>query len=144
MNSFFVIHAKPVSYNLHAIVYFCWSSSCSLRKKNQIIISCEYTHAHCISLSTIKFQEIHFSVLEELRWQTISEIPGTGTFFLSSKGVLLLEKNWIKMSCEYAYLQSMTFKITKFHEILLSGFRGVALTKNNNKKPRLTYWLTNS
>ena len=41
-------------------------------------------------------------------------------------------------SCEYANLHIMSFITTKFHEILLSGFWGVALTR----KTWLTNWLT--
>ena len=43
---------------------------------------------------------------------------------------LLLKKtnNWIQISCGYALLHIMYFITTKFHEILLSVFRGVALT----------------
>ena len=32
------------------------------------------------------------------------------------------------MSCGYVHLHIMSFTTTKFQEILLSGFRGVALT----------------
>ena len=38
------------------------------------------------------------------------------------------KKNGIKISCGYAHLHIMPFITTKFQEILLSGFRGVALT----------------
>ena len=36
--------------------------------------------------------------------------------------------NWIKISCGYAHLHIMSLITTKFHELLLSGFRGVVLT----------------
>ena len=39
----------------------------------------------------------------------------------------------MKIYCEYAQLISMSFVTTKFHEIMLSGFRGVALTKKKNQ-----------
>ena len=48
------------------------------------------------------------------------------------------KKNGIKISCGYAHLHIMSFITTKFHEILLSGFRVVALTR----KTWLTDWLT--
>ena len=35
----------------------------------------------------------------------------------------------IKLSCRYAHLHGMSFTTTKFYEILLRGFRGVALTR---------------
>ena len=37
-------------------------------------------------------------------------------------------KDQISISCENAYLHIISFITTKFHEILLSGFSGVALT----------------
>ena len=57
------------------------------------------------------------------------------------------EKNyWIKISCEYAHLHSMSFITTKFYEILLSGFRGVWLTRKtgrtDGRTDGLTDWLT--
>ena len=39
------------------------------------------------------------------------------------------KKKGIKISCGYAHLHIMSFITTKFQEILLSGFRGVALTR---------------
>ena len=54
------------------------------------------------------------------------------------KGVDKREKNWIKVSCGCAHLHIMSFITIKFQEILLSGFRGVALTR----KIRLTDWRT--
>ena len=36
----------------------------------------------------------------------------------------------------------MSFIDTKFQEIMLSGFRGVALTRKTELKDRLTDWLT--
>ena len=56
----------------------------------------------------------------ELCWPTVSVVS-----FIFVK---FREKNWIKMSCGYAYLHIMFFTTTKFQEILLRGFRGVALT----------------
>ena len=44
------------------------------------------------------------------------------------KGLIPRKKIESKISCGYAYLHIMSFITTKFHKILLSGFRGVALT----------------
>ena len=44
------------------------------------------------------------------------------------KGHYSQKKNWSRIFCGYAHLQIKSFITTKFHEILLSGFRGVALT----------------
>ena len=48
---------------------------------------------------------------------------------VSSKRELFREQKGIKISCGYAYLNIMSFITTMFLEILLSGFRGVALTR---------------
>ena len=53
----------------------------------------------------------------------------------SRKGIKI-----IRMSCTYVHLHVMYYITTKFHEILLSGFRGVALTKKTTE--RLTGWRT--
>ena len=50
-------------------------------------------------------------------------------YAISIQSCYKVEKNWIKISSEDAYLHIMSFITTKFQEILLSGFRGVALTK---------------
>ena len=52
-----------------------------------------------------------------------------------------IKKNWIKISCGYANLHIMSFITTKFHEILLSCFRGVALTRKTGLTDWLTDWL---
>ena len=39
--------------------------------------------------------------------------------------------------CQYAHLHSMSYITTKFHEILLSCFRGVALTKKMDRSKTL-------
>ena len=44
------------------------------------------------------------------------------------KGCNSKKKKRIKLSCRYAHLHIMSFITTKFQEILLSGFRGVAPT----------------
>ena len=54
------------------------------------------------------------------------------------KGIVLRNTNWIKIFCGYAHLHIMSFITAKFQEILLSGFRGVALTR----KTGLMDWLT--
>ena len=45
------------------------------------------------------------------------------------KGKILSKNNGIKISSGYAHLNIKSFITTKFHGILLSGFRGVALTR---------------
>ena len=75
------------------------------------------------------FRKFCQAVSEELRWQTVTVV-----FFISSNFEVQKErnserKNWIKISCGYAHLQIMSFITTKFHVILLSDFRGVALTR---------------
>ena len=58
------------------------------------------------------------------------------TRHISSKRALLREKSGIKISYGYEHLHIMSFITTKFQEILLSGFRGVVLTR----KTGLTDW----
>ena len=69
----------------------------------------------------------------------LSNIFHFGQIFKFKYGRNSEKKNGIKISCGYAHLHIMSFIFTKFHEILLSGFRGVALTR----KTGLTDWLTN-
>ena len=58
-------------------------------------------------------------------WQFQAVVTGNGT----KKGIKIApKKDQISISCKNAYLHIMSFITTKFHEILLSGFRGVALT----------------
>ena len=57
--------------------------------------------------------------------------------FQNLKG-LIPRKYWTNISCGYAQLLGMSFITTNFHEIQLSGFRGVPLTR----KTGLTDWLT--
>ena len=77
---------------------------------------------------------------EELRGQTdcFSGIFQYGQISKFKKGVIPRKKKWNKIFCGHAYLHIMSFITTKFHEILLNGFRGVALTR----KTGLTDWLT--
>ena len=42
--------------------------------------------------------------------------------------IIAPQKDQISISCKNAYLHIMSFITIKFHAILLSGFRGVALT----------------
>ena len=92
-----------------------------------------------MSFLTTKFQEI---LLSGFRGVTLtncfSSIFHFGQISKFRKGVTQRKKNWIKIFCGYAHLHIMTFLTTKFHEILLSGFRGVLLTR----KTGLTDWLT--
>ena len=51
-----------------------------------------------------------------------------GKISMFKKGVTPRKKSGIKISCGYAHLHIMSFITRKYHEILSSGFRGVALT----------------
>ena len=84
------------------------------------------------------FRKLCWAVSEELRWLTFLRSIFHFGQILSSKRAQLWEKNWIKISCKYAHLHIMSFITTKFHKILLSSFRGVALTR----KTGLMDWLT--
>ena len=42
---------------------------------------------------------------------------------------IIPRKKWINISCKNVYLHILFFIATEFHEILLSGLSGVALTK---------------
>ena len=88
---------------------------------------CASTH---YLLHYFKFLRNSVEHFQELRWQTVfSNVSLILVKFLRSKRALLREKkNWIKISCGYAHLHIMSFIITKFHEIQLSGFRGAALS----------------
>ena len=58
-------------------------------------------------------------------WQFQAIVTGN----LTKKGTYIApQKDQISISCKNAYLHIMSFITTKFQEILLSGFRGVALT----------------
>ena len=73
------------------------------------------------------FTTFSWVVSEELHWQTVSVV--SFIFVKFQKGRNSKKKNWNIISCGYAHLHIMSFITTKFHEILLSGFRGVALTR---------------
>ena len=51
-----------------------------------------------------------------------------GQISMFKKGVIPRKKYWIKISYGYAHFHGSSFTTKKFQEILLSGFRGVALT----------------
>ena len=74
------------------------------------------------------FRQFCGAVSKELRWQTVlNSMFHFGQFFKFKKGVTRrkkLNQNFLW----YAHLHGMPITTTKFHEILLSGFRGVALT----------------
>ena len=65
-------------------------------------------------------------VAEELRWQAAS-VVNFGKF-LCSKGHNSHKSQVIKISWWYVQLHMVSLLPTKFHEILFSSFRGVALT----------------
>ena len=110
------------------------------QKKNLINISCGYAHQHIKSLITTKFQEILLSGFRGVALTScFSSILHFGQISKLKKGENSEKKKGIKISCGYAHLHIMSFITTKFPEILLSGFRGVALTR---KQDWLTDWLT--
>ena len=88
-----------------------------------------------MSFTTTKFHEILLSVFRGVALTNcFSSIFLFGEIFKFEKGNSE-KKNWIKISCGYAHLHIMSFITTKFHEILLSGFRGVALTRQEAHGP---------
>ena len=92
-----------------------------------------------MSLTTTKFQENMLSGCRGVALTNcFSSIFHFGQISKLKKGVTSREKNGIKICCRYAHLHIMSFITTKFHGILLSGFRGVELTR----KTELTDWLT--
>ena len=74
------------------------------------------------------FRKFCWAASEKLRWQTDSVVSVILIKFLSSRRASFRPKKWIKISCGYAHLHDMFFITTKFQEILLNGFREVALT----------------
>ena len=98
-------------------------------------------HIYMICSSQLQsFMKLLRAVSEELRWQNFSEESFILAKFLSSKRVLLREKKWIKISFGYVHLHILSFINVKFQEILLSSFRGVALTIKKRTNG-LTDWL---
>ena len=82
-----------------------------------------------MSFITIKFQEIMLSVSVELGWRTVLiSIFNFGQISKLKRGHYSQNINRIRISCGYAHLYDMSFITTKFLEILLSSFRGIALT----------------
>ena len=69
-----------------------------------------------------------WAVSVELRWRTVWCSIFKFRQISSSKKGHYSQKIWIRISCGYAHLHIKSFINTKFHEILLSGFRGVSLT----------------
>ena len=81
-----------------------------------------------MSFITTKFQEILLSGFRGVALTNcFSSIFHFGQMSKFKKGVIP-RKKWIKITCVYAHLHGMSFTAKKFHEILLSGFREVALT----------------
>ena len=78
----------------------------------------------------------------QMRWQTVlSRIFHFGQISKFKKSVTP-KKNWIKITCGYAHLHIICFITSNFYEILLSGFRGVALTRKTGLTNWRTDWLT--
>ena len=111
-------------------------------RKNWIKISCGCAHLHIKSFITTKFQEFLLSSFRGVSLTNCwSGIFHFGQKFLVQKGHNSEKKNGIKISCGYAHLHNMFFKTTKFYDILLCGFRGVALTRKTGLPDWLTDWL---
>ena len=78
-----------------------------------------------MSFITTKFHEILLSDFSGVALTNCnSSIFHFGQISKLKKGVTLR----MKISCGYAHLHIKSFISTKFHEILFSGFRGVART----------------
>ena len=120
------------------IFHFCQISKLkkgvTLSVRNGIKISCGYTHLHGMFFTTTKFQEILLSGFRGVGpTNCFSSISHFGQISKFKKGRNSVKKNKIKISCGYAHLHIMSIITTKFHEILLSSFRGVGPTINDNK-----------
>ena len=114
---------------LSSIFHFGSRRGITTRKK-WIRSSCWSAHLHSQLQS---FRKFRWAVSEKWRWQTVlSSIFHFGQISKFKKGTPR------KDSCRYAHLHIIFFITTKFHEILLSCFGGVALTR----KTGLTDWLT--
>ena len=102
------------------------------QKKNWIKISCEYARVHILSFITTKFPEILLSIFRGVALTLCNCFSSIFHFRQISKfkkGHCSQTKNGIKISCGYAHLHIMSFITTEFQVILLSDFRGVALTR---------------
>ena len=126
-------HCLRILYTMNGNSKHSWRAigqkrgyNCS--SKDQISISCKNAYIHIMSFITTKFQVILLRNFRGVALTRKTEVSFIFAKFLSSKRALLWEKNGNKISCGYAHLHIMSFITTKFHEILLSGFRGVALT----------------
>ena len=92
-----------------------------------------------MSFITTKFQVILLSCSNKKN----SSIFHFGQISKFKKGVTPRKKGGIKISCGYAHVHIMSFITTcTFYEILLSSFRGVALTRKTGLTDWLTDWLT--
>ena len=124
---------------------------CSLNRLNQhILLQCILTHyvLHNYKVSRSSVEWFQWSCAEELFWAV--------SWSKFKKGHFSQKKQWIRISCGYAHQHIKSFITTKFHEILLSGFRGVILTncirgifhfgqisklKKKSKIPREKNWI---
>ena len=98
--------------------------------KGSTSISCKNAHLHIMSFITTQFHAILLSGFSSVvLTNCFSSIFNFPQFSKFKKGVTPRKKNGIKISCGYAHLHIMSFITTKFQEILLSRFRGVALTR---------------
>ena len=114
---------KAYSYELHKIILAQVQKGYKLLlKKIKSAFSVKmhiYTLCPSLQQRFTKFCTC-WAISVELCWRTL--------IFKFKKGLYSQKKRWIKISCGYAHLHIMSFITTKFYEILLSGFRGVALT----------------
>ena len=91
-----------------------------------------------MSFIITKFQEIMLSCFRGVALTNCFEkYLSFWPNFKFKKGITL-RKKLNQNSCKYAHLHIMSFITTTFHKIMLSGFRGVALTR----KTGLMDWLT--
>ena len=75
--------------------------------KFQVILLCDFRGVALTRKTVVSFIFVNFEVQKERYTE---------------------KKNWIKISCGYAYVHIMSFITTEFQEILSSSFRGVAMT----------------
>ena len=77
-----------------------------------------------MSFVSTKFQEILLS-----GFRGVSLTTALSSIFHFGQNSKFKKEQYIRISCGYALLHITSFITTKFQEILLSGFRGVALTR---------------
>ena len=117
------------------------SKNLDSEKKNWINISCRYAHQHGLFFTTTKFKEILFGGFRGVALIIgFSSIFHFGQISKFKKGVTPRKKIESKLPMDM--LIYTVCPSTKFHEILLSGFRGVALTRKTGLTDWLTDWLT--